>query len=336
MRFLKYTGKRLLFLVPQLVAVSIIVFFLVRLLPGDPAYLMAGQFATEERIEEVRRDLGLDKPIYEQYLIYIGNVLKGDFGRSWRSSQSVVKDIRQRLPATLELILLAGILSVIIGIPIGVYTAVKRKGIADKMLFVYGMLAGSIPDFWLGLIFIFVFFSMLGVVPGPIGQLDPILSTPPHVTGMIAVDALIARDWEVFGSAVRHLILPVATLTLVYMTLIIKNVRSTVEEMLQSEFVQHARALGLSQSMQLRYALHNSMPPVITVIGIVFWFLLGGAVLVETVFAWGGLGQYAVEAVINSDYAPLQAFVLLAAVFTLTVFLLVDLAYFLIDPRIKV
>ncbi len=222
-----------------------------------------------------------------------------------------------------------------LGIPIGVYTAVKRRGIGDKVLFGYGMLAGSIPDFWLGLILIFVFFSKLGLVPGPIGQLDPIVSTPPPVTGMLVVDALIAGDGEALRSALWHLVLPVATLTLVYMTLIIKNTRSAVEEMMASDFVEHARALGLPRRMLLRYALRNAMPPVITVVGIVFWFLLGGAVLVETVFAWGGLGQYAVEAVVNSDYAPLQAFVLLAAVFTLIVFLLVDLAYFLIDPRIR-
>lgn len=335
MRFLRYAGKRLLFLIPQLVAVSLIVFFLVRLLPGDPAFLMAGQFATKERIEEVRRELGLDRPLAEQYLIYVGNVLEGDFGKSWRTSQSVTADIRQRLPATLELVLSAGILSVLLGVPIGVYTAVKRRGIADRGLFVYGMLAGSIPDFWLGLILIFIFFSKLGIVPGPIGQLDPILSTPPAVTGMIVIDALLAGRWEAFRSALAHLVLPVATLTLVYMTLVIKNTRSTVEDMMQSDFVEHGRALGLPRRILLRYALRNAMPPVVTVIGIVFWFLLGGAVLVETVFAWGGLGQYAVEAVVNSDYAPLQAFVLLAAVFTLVVFLLVDLAYFVIDPRIK-
>ena len=335
MRFLRYAGKRLLFLIPQLIAVSIIVFFLVRLLPGDPAFLMAGQFATKERIEEVRRELGLDRPLAEQYVIYVGNVLRGDFGKSWRTSQNVTADIRQRLPATLELVLCAGILSVLLGVPIGVYTAVKRRGIADRGLFVYGMLAGSIPDFWLGLILIFIFFSKLGIVPGPIGQLDPILSAPPAVTGMIVVDALLAGQWETFRSALAHLVLPVMTLTLVYMTLVIKNTRSTVEDMMQSDFVEHGRALGLPQRTLLRYALRNAMPPIVTVIGIVFWFLLGGAVLVETVFAWGGLGQYAVEAVVNSDYAPLQAFVLLAAVFTLMVFLLVDLAYFVIDPRIK-
>jgi ABC-type dipeptide/oligopeptide/nickel transport system permease component len=335
MRFLKYSLRRLILLVPQLFAVSLIVFFLVRLLPGDPAYLIAGQFATREGVEEVRRNLGLDRPLPEQYVTYVNRVLHGDFGRSWRTSQRVVDDIATRLPATLELILSAGIISVVLGIPIGVYTAVKRRGFGDKLLFVYGMLSGSIPDFWLGLILIFVFFSVLGWLPGPVGRLDPILETPPAVTGMYTIDALLAGRWDTFLSAVRHLVLPVATLVLVYMTLIIKNTRSTVEEMLQSDFVEHARALGLPRSKQLRYALHNALPPVVTVIGIVFWFLLGGAVLVETVFAWGGLGQYGVEAVIYSDYAPLQAFVLLAALFTMVVFLLVDLAYFLIDPRIK-
>lgn len=279
--------------------------------------------------------MGLDKPLHEQYAFYVRNVLRGDFGMSWRTSQPVIVDIKQRLPATMELVLLTGFISVVLGIPIGAYTAVKRKGVADRALFVYSMLAGSIPDFWLGLILIFVFFSLLGWLPGPIGQLDPIVETPPRITGMIALDALISGRWEAFTSAVAHLVLPVATLTLVYMTLIIKNTRSTVEEMLKSDFVEHARALGLSRLMLLRYALRNALPPLVTVVGIVFWFLLGGAVLVETVFAWGGLGQYAVESVVSSDYAPLQAFVLLAAVFTLVVFLLVDLAYFVIDPRIK-
>src|SRR5262249_49056049 len=274
------------------------------LLPGDPAFLIAGQFATKERIEEVRRDLGLDKSLPEQYVVYVEKILQGDFGTSWRTSQKVTEDIAHRLPATLELILLAGFISVLLGIPIGVYTAVKRKGLGDKVLFVYGMLSGSIPDFWLGLILIFVFFSLLGWLPGPIGRLDPIVDEPPVVTGMYSIDALIAGQWDTFVSAVQHLVLPVATLVLVYMTLIIKNVRAAVEEMLQSDFVEHARALGLSRMTQLRYALRNALPPVVTVVGIVFWFLLGGAVLVETVFAWGGLRQYCGGAGVNSDYAP--------------------------------
>jgi peptide/nickel transport system permease protein len=334
-RFWRYAGRRLAFLPVQLVIVSMIVFFLVRLLPGDPSYLLAGPFATVERVDEVRRRLGLDQPVWVQYVQYVRSVLRGELGTSWITSQPVLRDIAQRLPATLELILAAMVLSVVIGIPLGVLTAVRRTGIVDRAVFAYGMLAGALPDFWLALIMIFVFFFKLGWVPGPIGQLDLAVSIPPRITGMYAVDALLTGDWAAFRSALAHLILPVTTLTAIYMPLVMKNTRSTMEEMLNSEFVAYARAAGLSRAVQLRYALRSSMPSVVTIVGILFWFLLGGAVLVETVFAWGGVGQYAVQSVVNSDYAPLQAFVLVTAVFTSVVFLLVDLAYFLLDPRIK-
>ena len=335
MRFWRYAGRRLAFLPVQLLIVSFIVFFLVRLLPGDPSYLLAGPFATVERVDEVRRRLGLDQPLHVQYVRYVGSVLRGELGTSWITSQPVLLDIAQRLPATMELILAAMIASVVIGIPLGVWTAVRKTGIADRAVFAYGMLAGALPDFWFALIVIFVFFFQLGWAPGPIGQLDLSVSIPPRVTGMYAVDALLAGDWAALRSALAHLVLPVTTLTAIYMPLVMKNTRSTMEEMLGSEFVAYARAAGLSRSVQLRYALRNSMPSVVTIIGILFWFLLGGAVLVETVFAWGGLGQYAVQSVVSSDYAPLQAFVLVTAVFTSLVFLLVDLGYFLLDPRIK-
>jgi peptide/nickel transport system permease protein len=334
-RFWRYAGRRLAFLPVQLLIVSVIVFFLVRLLPGDPSYLLAGPFATVERVDEVRRRLGLDQPLHVQYVRYLKSVVRGEFGTSWITSQPVLQDIGQRLPATMELILAAMLLSVLVGIPLGVWTAVRKTGIADRAVFAYGMLAGALPDFWFALIMIFLFFFQLGWAPGPIGQLDLTVSIPPRVTGMYAVDALLAGDWPALRSALAHLVLPVTTLTAIYMPLVMKNTRSTVEEMLSSEFVVYARAAGLSRAVQLRYALRNSMPSVVTIIGILFWFLLGGAVLVETVFAWGGLGQYAVQSVVSSDYAPLQAFVLVTAVFTSIVFLLVDLGYFLLDPRIK-
>jgi peptide/nickel transport system permease protein len=335
MRFWRYAGRRLAFLPVQLLIVSVIVFFLVRLLPGDPSFLLAGPFATVERVDEVRRRLGLDQPLYVQYVRYLGSVMQGELGTSWITSQPVLKDVGQRLPATMELILAAMVLSVLLGIPLGVWTAVRKTGIADRAVFAYGMLAGALPDFWFALIVIFLFFFQLGWAPGPIGQLDLTVSIPPRVTGMYAVDALLAGDWATLRSALAHLVLPVATLTAIYMPLVMKNTRSTMEEMLNSEFVAYARAAGLSRAIQLRYALRNSMPSVVTIIGILFWFLLGGAVLVETVFAWGGLGQYAVQSVVSSDYAPLQAFVLITAIFTSVVFLLVDLGYVLLDPRIK-
>ena len=335
MRFWRYAGRRLAFLPVQLLIVSVIVFFLVRLLPGDPSYLLAGPFATVERVDEVRRRLGLEQPLYVQYARYLRSVMRGELGTSWITSQPVLQDIGQRLPATMELILAAMLLSVLVGIPLGVWTAVRKTGIADRAVFGYGMLAGALPDFWFALIMIFLFFFRLGWAPGPIGQLDLTVSIPPRVTGMYALDALLAGDGPAFRSALAHLVLPVTTLTAIYMPLVMKNTRSTMEEMLGSEFVAYARAAGVSRAVQLRYALRNSMPSVVTIVGILFWFLLGGAVLVETVFAWGGLGQYAVQSVVSSDYAPLQAFVLVTAVFTSIVFLLVDLGYFLLDPRIK-
>ncbi len=335
MRLLKLAGRRLAFLPLQLIAVSLIVFFLVRLLPGDPAVLIAGQFATQQHVQDVRAQLGLDKPLYQQYIIYVDNMLHGNFGTSWRTSATVLADVKQRLPGTLELVFLSAFFSVALGIPFGIWTAVRKKGIVDRVLFSYGLLAGSIPDFWLGLILIFFFFSRLGWFPGPIGQLDPIIPNPRTVTGAIALDALITGDWVAFKSALLHLVLPVATLTGVYMTLVMKNVRLTMEEALESEYAEHARAMGLPSLTRMGYALRNALPPVVTVVGILVWYLLGGAVLVETVFAWGGLGQYAVDSVVYSDYSPLQAFVLLAAIFTMVVFLLVDIAYYALDPRIR-
>jgi peptide/nickel transport system permease protein len=334
-RFLKYAGRRLLLLPLQLLIVSLIVFFLVRQLPGDPTYLYAGPYATKERVEEVRRQLGLDQPVWVQYVRYVERTTVGDFGTSMRTSQPVVQDILQRFPATLELILYAVLFSVVIAVPLGVFTAIRSKGPLTRVVFVYGMMAGSLPDFWFALLAIYVFFFKLGWLPGPIGRIDLMVSKPNDITGLYTLDSLLTGNWEAFASAASQLVLPVAVLTFVYMPLVLKNTQSAMQEMLGSEFVTYARAAGLPRVVQWRYALVNALPPVITVTGILTWFLLGGAVLVETVFAWGGLGQYAVQSVVNSDYAALQAVVLLSAVFTMVVFLLVDLAYFVIDPRIK-
>ena len=335
MRFLKYASRRLLLLPLQLLIVSLIVFFLVRQLPGDPTYLYAGPYATQERVAEVRAQLGLDQPVWIQYSRYVERSTVGDFGTSMRTSQPVVQDILQRFPATLELILYAVLFSVVIAVPLGVFTAIRSTGPLTRVVFVYGMMAGSLPDFWFALLAIYVFFFKLGWLPGPIGRIDLMVSKPDDITGLYTVDSLLTGNWEAFGSAASQLVLPVAVLTFVYMPLVLKNTQSAMQEMLGSEFVFYARAAGLPRVVQWRYALVNALPPVITVTGILTWFLLGGAVLVETVFAWGGLGQYAVQSVVNSDYAALQAVVLLSAVFTMVVFLLVDLAYFVIDPRIK-
>ena len=285
--FLRSLGRRLLATIPLLPAVSVIVFFLIRLLPGDPSYMLAGPYATPERIGEVRSNLGLDQPILTQHARWIERVAQGDLGTSSRTSQPVWRDIRQRLPATLQLVVGAVLLSILVGVPLGVAVAARPGGFADRAVFLYGMLAGSLPDFWIGLLLILVFFYALAWAPAPVGQLEFAVSAPEHVTGAYIIDAAITGNWPVFASAVSQIVLPLATLVMVYMPVVLKTARSTMEEMLESRFVLQARAAGLSRAMQVRYAL----PPVVTFIGIVFWFLLGGAVLVETIFAWGGLGQ---------------------------------------------
>ena len=335
MRIFRYTARRIALLPLQLLIVSLIVFFLVRQMPGDPTFLYTGPFATTERVAEVRSQLGLDEPIYVQYTKYMQRLVQGDLGMSHRTSQPVMKDLKQRLPATMELILFAVIFSVVIGVPLGVYTAIRNSGVLYRVVYVYGMMAGALPDFWFALIAIFVFFYSFDLLPGPIGRLDLMVSQPETITGMYTFDSIVTANWEALASSSAQLFLPVLTLVFVFMPLVLKNAHSAMEDMLNSEFVTFARAAGLSKMMQWRYALRNAMPPVITVTGILTWFLLGGAVLVETVFAWGGLGQYAVQSVVNSDYAALQGVVLFSAIFTMLVFLVVDLAYFAVDPRIK-
>lgn len=336
MRILRYIGRRLLYLIPQAVGISIVTFVIVRLLPANPAYAIAGATASPQTIQAIEEKLGLNEPIWTQYGIYMRDLLKGDFGTSWVTSNPVTTDLSDRFPATLELITFGLILALVIGIPLGVVVALRRgKGLASKLSFVYGLLAGALPDFWVGLILIFVFFNLLNWFPAPLGRLDLAIAPPERITGMYTVDSLLTGNWAAFRSALSHLALPLMTLVFVYMAPIVKMTRSSMEEVLSSEFVTYSTACGLPRSIVVRRALKNALPPVVTIIGVLYGYLLGGAVLIEVVFSWGGLGQYAVQSIVNSDFAPIQAFVIIAAAFTLLVYLVVDLAYFALDPRIR-
>jgi ABC-type dipeptide/oligopeptide/nickel transport system permease component len=335
MRARTYVLRRLLLLIPQVLGVTTLVFILVRLLPGDPAYLIAGSLATQDVINSVREQLGLNRPIWEQYLIYVGNVLRGDFGRSWLTSSQVSQDILQRFPATLELITLALILAFCIALPLGMMTALKPGGIADRIASVYGMLAGAMPDFWWALVLVFVLFGKLQVVPAPIGRIDIAISPPPQVTGLYTIDSILAANWEALQSSLAHLALPAFTLAFVYAGPILKMTRATMSQVLLSNFIMYARASGLPSSTVTRYALRNALLPVITMTGITYGYLIGGAVLIEQIFAWGGLGQYAVQAITSSDYLAVSGVVLATTIFSLLIYLTVDLLYLAVDPRIR-
>jgi peptide/nickel transport system permease protein len=330
-----YVIRRLLLLVPQVLGVTTVVFFLVRLLPGDPAYMIAGSLATKEVIASVRQQLGLDLPLWDQYIIYLNRVAHGDLGRSWLTSSQVTDDILQRLPATLELITLALVLAFCIALPLGMLTALRPGTIIDRIASAYGMLAGAMPDFWWALFLVFILFGKLQLVPAPIGRIDMALLPPPQVTGLYTVDSIIAGDWLALCSSLSHLALPAFTLAFVYAGPILKMARSTMSQALLGNFVQYARASGLPGSIVARYALRNAMLPVITMTGITYGYLIGGAVLIEQIFAWGGLGQYAVQSITSSDYMAVSGVVLTTTVFSLLVYLAVDLLYLAVDPRIR-
>jgi len=335
-RLLRIVLGRLALLVPQMFGVTLVTFLLVRLLPGDPARLMLGNLATPDSVRALRHKLGLDQSLLEQFVRYAGDVLHGDFGRSPFTSNPVAVDLMQRAPATLELIFYAMLFTVLIGVTVAVISVVRAGGLVDLGSSAYGMAAGAIPDFWVGLLLIFFLFHILGWAPAPFGRLDTMLSPPPTRTGFYTVDSLLAGDWGTFASAVSHLALPVLTITIVNAGAVMKLTRAVFARAWWSDYVTHGRACGLAEWRLVGIALRNSLGPIISLAGFLTGFLLGAAVLVETLFAWGGLGQYAVQAVVNSDYAALQGFVLVASAFILLVYLVVDILYEVADPRIQV
>lgn len=320
----------------SIAAVIVITFALTRLLPGDTAAYFAGPAATEDAIQEVRVKLGLDRPKYEQFVRYVQDLARGDFGQSLTTGQPVIRDITARLPASAELTLVGLILSILIAIPLGVLAAVKEGSMIDHVSRVIATAGVSLPVFFTGLLLAYFFYFILGWAPAPLGRLDIIYSAPRHVTGFYLIDSLIARDMDVFWAAAKQLILPAATLAIFSLAPITRMTRASMLAVLSSDFVRTAKASGLStRKVIITYAFRNALLPVITTLGMVFSFLLGANVLVEKVFAWPGIGSYAVEALIASDFAPVQGFVLVMAVLYVLLNLMIDLLYGVIDPRVR-
>jgi ABC-type dipeptide/oligopeptide/nickel transport system permease component len=319
----------------QMLGVALATFLLVRMLPGDPAMLLLGHMASPESLRLLHHKLGWDGPVYEQFIRYVAAIPNGDLGVSPFTSNPVALDLMLRAPATLELISYAMLLTLLVGVAVAVIAVVRLRGLVDLGSTVYSMAAGAVPDFFVGLLLIFFLFHTLGWAPAPFGRIDAMLAPPPTRTGFYTLDSLLAGDWTAFGSSVAHLALPVMTITIVNAGALIKLTRAAFAESYQSEFIVHARACGLSERRLILIALRNSLSPIISLTGFLTGYLLGAVVLVETVFAWGGLGQYGVQAVLNSDYLALQGFILLMSVFILFVYLVTDILYEVADPRIR-
>jgi peptide/nickel transport system permease protein len=328
--------KRVLAAIPSLIGVVIVTFLLTRALPGDPAAYFAGPAATKEAIEQIRATLGLDQPLIVQFFHYVVDLAHGDLGKSLTTGQPVADEIRARLPASAELTLLGLIVSMAIAIPLGIMAATKPGSIIDHTCRIVTTAGVSLPVFFTGLILVYVFYYLLGWAPAPLGRLDVFNSAPPTVTGFYLIDSLIARDPETFVASLKQLILPALTLGIFSLAPIARMTRASMLSVLSSDFVRTARASGLAPyTVIVTYAFRNAMLPVITTLGMVFSFLLGANVLVEKVFAWPGIGSFAVEALIASDFAPVQGFVLTMAILYVALNLLIDILYGLIDPRVR-
>jgi peptide/nickel transport system permease protein len=338
-RFLAYLGRRAAFVIPQVIGVVAITFIVIRMVPGDPARLMGGRLVSEEGLELIRQKMGLSGPLPVQFAVYVKNIFQGDLGYSWYTGNSVISDIARRLPATLELLILALLVTFFMMLPLALKSVSPGGGLAKKIsgrgLFGYGMTAGAFPDFWLALIVVFVFYAALHWAPAPTGQLSINVLPPTRITGMYLLDSLFTGNWVAFWSSLSHLILPVFVLSFVYGGGIIKVAIVNSNEIQKSKFINFANVSALPVSKIQAYVTRAVYPSVATMTGIIFGFLIGGAVLVETVFSWGGFGQYAVKAVINSDFAAIQGVVLVSALLNLVVYFLVDIIYLRIDPRIK-
>jgi ABC-type dipeptide/oligopeptide/nickel transport system permease component len=335
MRVLGYLAKRLVFVIPQLLGIVLVSFLLVKSIPGDPAVLMLGPTATPDAVAGLRESLGLEQPLYVQFFIYVKSIMHGDLGTSWQTTRPVLEDLLQRFPATLELVTLSLLLAVVVGITLGVFAAKRPNGWVARLADLYGLSAGALPDFWFALVLIFVFYTLLGWAPAPLGRIDMIVIPPEPITGAYTLDALLAGNLDAFGSALAHLVLPVLALGLLNAGPILKMTQATMEKMLDSDFSRYEVLCGVPQNLVVRHALRNALPSIVTIISVLYGYLIGGAVLVEIVFSWGGAGQYAVQGVLNSDIYPVLGFVLFSAIFSLMVYIVVDLIYVLLDPRIS-
>lgn len=326
---------RLLAALPNLMGVVVATFVLTRFLPGDPAAFFAGPAATAQSIAEVRTRLGLDRGPVAQFLVYVRDLVSGDLGASLTSGQPVLSDIVHRLPASLELTLFALMIAVVAGILLGIGAAVRPGGWLDGLCSVLATMGQATPTFFLGLVLVFVFYYLLGWAPSPLGRLDVMWSPPPAVTGFYTIDAVIAGEPALLRAAAAQLVLPVVTLAAFGLGPVARMTRASMIEALGGDYVRTARAAGLPRRIILwRHAFRNAAVPIVNTVGMVFSFMLGANVLVEKVFGWPGVGTYAIEAVLASDVAPVQGFVLVMAILYLIVNLAIDIATALIDPRV--
>ena len=334
MAFLTLLRKRLLGLLLVVFGVSLITFTISHLIPGDPARLIAGDRASDALVAGIRHQLGLDLPLYQQYGRYVLDLVQGDLGTSIRTNRPVLEDLQAFFPATLELALVALFLAIVVGVPLGVLSAVYHNRAIDQIARTLAVTGISTPAFWLGLGAIVLFYGHLGWLPGG-GRLSEGLTPPSTITGFYLIDSLLAGNFSLFVDALKHLILPAAILGFVTLGVISRQIRSAMLDQLGEDYIRTARAYGLSKwTVILRHALPNALIPSVTVLGLTLGDLLYGAVLTETVFAWPGMGAYVVKSIQSLDFPAVMGFAILVSFIYVLLNMAIDLLYRVIDPRI--
>lgn len=330
-------GRRLLQAIPSLIGIVIVTFVLTRELPGDPAAYFAGPAATEASIAEIRVSLGLDKSLPEQFLAYVSDLVRGDLGISISTGRPVVEELFERLPASLELTLVGLLFAVSIAIPLGILAATRPNSLVDHLCRVVVTAGVSLPVFFTGLFFVYIFYFILGVAPAPLGRIDIFFVEPPPVTGFYLMDSLLDGDLETFGAAASQIALPAITMGMFVLAPLARMTRASMLQALGSDYIRTANASGLDRRKVLfGYAFRNALLPILTTLGMVFSFMLGANVLIEKVFAWPGIGSYAVNALVVSDFAAVQGFVLSMAILFVLLNLAIDVLYTVIDPRVGI
>jgi peptide/nickel transport system permease protein len=331
---LRFVVRRLLLLVPILIGLSLLVFLWIRALPGGPAQALLGERATDAQIQQIEREYGLDKPVYVQYWRYVKTVGRLDFGQSVTTRRDVTEELKQKFPATVELAVAAMLFSIVFGIPLGFFAAKRYGGVFDNVSLIASLLGVSIPVFFLGIILKYIFAIQLGLLP-TVGRIDVLIDLE-HPTNFYVLDALIAGDIHAFFDTLKHLILPAIALGSIPLAIIARITRAAVLDVQNEDYVRTARAKGMSPGIvDRRHVLRNALLPIVTVIGLQVGFLLAGAVLTETVFAWPGIGTWLVDAIESRNYPVLQGGILFVALVFVLVNLIVDVSYAFLNPRIR-
>jgi peptide/nickel transport system permease protein len=332
----RYILKRLLNLIPVLLGITLLVFILLHLIPGDPAQILAGTRATPEIVEGIREQLGLNKPLPVQYLLFLGNLLRFNLGNSIMSGASIIQEIAIRWPATFELSLAAMLIALFLGIPAGVLAAVRKNSAIDNLTMSGSLVGVSMPVFWLGLLLIYLFAVNWQWLPPGLRISQEVASSFKPLTGFYVLDALLQLNWNALKDVLAHLVLPALTLSTIPLAIIARITRSAMLEVLSQDYIRTARAKGvLERWVIFKHALKNALLPVVTIIGLQFGTLLSGAILTETIFSWPGIGFWIYDGILNRDYPVVQGGVIFVSISFVLINLLVDISYAFLDPRIQ-